>query len=67
MQALSHILNIDIRAKLATDHQMDEQKKKIGFFSIDLYSLKSSREEVLDYFEKNAPGLLNIILNLFNK
>ncbi len=40
---------------------MDKQKKKIGFFGIDLYSLQSSREEVINYLEKNAPGLLNII------
>jgi erythromycin esterase-like protein len=33
------------------------QKKKAGFFGIDLYSLQASREEVLNYLEKNDPGL----------
>jgi len=41
-------------------NQLDEQKKKVGFFGIDLYSLQSSREEVIDYLEKTAPSLLNI-------
>ncbi|CAF3399796.1 unnamed protein product [Rotaria sp. Silwood1] len=35
--------------------QLDEQKKKAGFFGIDLYSLQSSREEVIKYLEANAP------------
>ena len=47
---------------------MDEKKKKIGFFGLDLYSLQSSREEVINYLENNAPGLLNLYkynLNFF--
>ncbi len=35
-----------------------EEKKKVGFFGIDLYSLQASREEVLKYLDKNDPGLL---------
>ncbi|CAF4299001.1 unnamed protein product, partial [Rotaria sp. Silwood2] len=35
--------------------QINDQQKKAGFFGIDLYSLQSSREEVIKYLEKNAP------------
>ncbi|CAF0882829.1 unnamed protein product [Adineta ricciae] len=34
-----------------------ENKSKVGFFGIDLYSLQSSREEVLKYLEKVDPEM----------
>ncbi len=40
------------------NEKLGEQKKKTGFFGIDLYSLEASREEVLKYLEKHEPGLL---------
>jgi erythromycin esterase-like protein len=39
------------------NENLEGQKKKAGFFGIDLYSLQASREEVLNYLEKNDPGL----------
>ncbi|CAF3573475.1 unnamed protein product [Adineta steineri] len=42
------------------NEQLDEQKKKIGFFGLDLYSLQSSREEVINYLENNAPDLAKL-------
>ncbi|CAF1052914.1 unnamed protein product [Adineta steineri] len=39
------------------NENINESKKKTGFFGIDLYSLQSSREEVLKYLDKNAPDL----------
>ena len=38
-------------------NQFDEMKKKVGFFGIAIYSLQSSRDEVLNYLEENVPGL----------
>ncbi|CAF1658853.1 unnamed protein product [Adineta ricciae] len=35
----------------------NENKSKVGFFGIDLYSLQSSREEVLNYLEKVDPEM----------
>jgi erythromycin esterase-like protein len=39
------------------NEKLSEQKKKAGFFGIDLYSLQASREEVLKYLDKHQPGL----------
>ena len=39
------------------NEKLGEEKKKVGFFGIDLYSLQASREEVLKYLEKRDPGL----------
>ncbi|CAF0880466.1 unnamed protein product [Rotaria sordida] len=40
------------------NENLGQQRKKVGFFGIDLYSLQASREEVLKYLEKNQPSLL---------
>jgi erythromycin esterase-like protein len=46
------------------NEKLEQEKKKVGFFGIDLYSLQASREEVLKYLEKNEPGLLRCSLYL---
>jgi erythromycin esterase-like protein len=46
------------------NEKLGQEKKKVGFFGIDLYSLQASREEVLKYLEKNEPGLLRCSLCL---
>lgn len=46
-------------------NQSDERKNKVGFFGIDIYSLQSSREEVLNYLEENVPGLSRISIEFF--
>lgn len=38
------------------NEKITEQKKKTGFFGIDLYSLQASREEVLKFLEKRDPS-----------
>ncbi|CAF1195727.1 unnamed protein product [Rotaria sordida] len=40
------------------NENLGQEKKKAGFFGIDLYSLQASREEVLKYLEKHEPGLV---------
>jgi erythromycin esterase-like protein len=44
------------------NEKLGEEKKKTGFFGIDLYSLQASREEVLKYLEKNDPGLFCLVI-----
>lgn len=43
---------------------LNDPKKKVGFFGIDIYSLQTSREEVLKYLDENAPGLSTISLSV---
>lgn len=39
------------------NEKISDQKKKTGFYGIDLYSLQSSRDEVINYLEKVDPQL----------
>jgi erythromycin esterase-like protein len=47
------------------NEKLEQNKKKVGFFGIDIYSLQASREEVLKYLEKNDPGLFIIKQKIF--
>ncbi|CAF0858966.1 unnamed protein product [Adineta ricciae] len=42
------------------NENINDRKAKIGFFGLDLYSLQSSREEVLKYLGNHAPDLLRL-------
>lgn len=37
------------------NEKVNDTKKKVGFYGIDLYSLQASREAVLAYLEKADP------------